>query len=187
MKKIGLIWLALVLALGALGVGAALWMGILFIHGEVNTGNVDAIWSIELVYDDEEKDVSFIDAVMMSPWDMFIMIDNAYPSVTYTVDWNIECTGTVPIHFVEPMIMWELPPPLPEEPPPPEPGEITFTADVDGIPIDWPLLQLHPGEIIYGELTVHLNNFAEQNHTYVFAIGLPYGQYNEFPPPPPPM
>ena len=184
MKKIGLICLALVLALGALGVGAALWMGFLGIHGDVLTGNVEAMWSIDGAYDNEEKDVSFIDAVMMSPWDMFIMIDNAYPSVTYTVDWNIMCTGTVPIHFVEPMIMWELPPPLPEEPPPLEPGEITFT-DVDGNPINWSAVQLHPGEIIYGKVTVHLNNIAEQGSIYMFDIVLPFGQYNEFPPLPP--
>ena len=180
MKKIGLICLALVLALGALGVGAALWMGVLFIHGEVNTGNVDAVWSIEGVHDDEAKDFSSIEAVLIDPWFMQITITNAYPSVTYTVDWNIECTGSVPIHFEVPMIMWELPPPLPEEPPPLFPGEITFT-NVDGTPIDWSV-QLHPGETIFGKLTVHLNNDAKQNFMYMFDIILPFGQYNEFPP-----
>jgi len=171
MKKIGIICLALVLALGALGVGAALWMGVLTIHGEVYTGNVDAIWSIEAAYDDEVKDVSFIEAGMISPWDMQIMIENAYPSVTYTVDWNIECTGSVPIHFDVPMIFTELPPG----------ATFTFT-DMDGNPIDWLTLQLHPGEIQWGELTVHLDNTADQGMIYMFEIMLPFGQYNEFPP-----
>jgi hypothetical protein len=41
MKKIGLFCLALVLALGALGVGYASWTDTIFIDGTVNTGSVD--------------------------------------------------------------------------------------------------------------------------------------------------
>jgi hypothetical protein len=176
MKKIGLICLALVLALGALGVGAALWMGVLTIHGDVVTGSVDAVWSIEGAYDDEIKDVSFIfaDVDPMYPWVMYIGILDAYPSVTYTVDWNIMCTGTVPIHFTEPLITGNLT----------AVSNLTFT-DMNGNPIDWATLQLHPGDPPFlGKLTVHLDNTAEQMAWYVFDIMLDYGQYNEFPPSP---
>jgi hypothetical protein len=41
MKKIGLLALALVLALGALGVGYAAWTDTIFIGGTVNTGTLD--------------------------------------------------------------------------------------------------------------------------------------------------
>jgi hypothetical protein len=41
MKKIGLLCLALVLALGALGVGYAHWIDTIYIEGTVNTGSVD--------------------------------------------------------------------------------------------------------------------------------------------------
>jgi hypothetical protein len=41
MKKIGLLCLALVLALGALGVGYAHWTDTIYIEGTVNTGSVD--------------------------------------------------------------------------------------------------------------------------------------------------
>ena len=41
MKKIGLLCLALVLALGALGVGYAMWQDTVTIEGTVNTGSVD--------------------------------------------------------------------------------------------------------------------------------------------------
>ena len=176
MKKIGLICLALVLALGALGVGAALWMGVLGIHGEVNTGVVDAVWSIEGVYDNEIKDVSFIEAGVIDPWFMQIIIVNAYPTVTYTVEWNVMNVGSVPIHFTEPVIMTDLPKGMGTT--------LTFT-DMDGNPIDWLTLQLHPMEIIDGKLTVHLVNDAEQGMFYMFDIMLEYGQYNEFPPLPP--
>jgi hypothetical protein len=46
MKKIGLLCLALVLALGALGVGYAAWIDTITIEGTVNTGSVD----INVVY-----------------------------------------------------------------------------------------------------------------------------------------
>jgi len=46
MKKIGLLSLALVLALGALGVGYAAWTDTITIDGTVNTGSVD----LEVVY-----------------------------------------------------------------------------------------------------------------------------------------
>ncbi len=41
MKKIGLICLALVLALGGLGIGYASWVDTIYINGTVNTGTVD--------------------------------------------------------------------------------------------------------------------------------------------------
>jgi hypothetical protein len=45
MKKIGLLCLALVLALGALGVSYAMWYEDLYISGTVNTGEVD--WAFD--------------------------------------------------------------------------------------------------------------------------------------------
>jgi hypothetical protein len=171
MKRIGLICLALVLALGAMGVGAALWMGVLGIHGDVFTGFVDAAWSVDDFYDDEDvtKDFSFIDAALIDPWFMQITIFDAYPSVTYTVDWNIVCTGSVPIHFKAPLITGNLT----------AGSTLTFTDRADN-PIDWATLQLHPGDPAFlGKLTVHLDNDAEQMAWYVFDILLEYGQYNE--------
>ena len=56
MKKIGLLALALVLALGTLGVGYAMWFEDLIIDGTVYTGDLDADWSIETFGDDETKD-----------------------------------------------------------------------------------------------------------------------------------
>jgi hypothetical protein len=170
MKKIGLICLVVVMALGAFGVAGALWWDWLYIDGIVQTGSIGAQWSIEDDYDDESKDVSFIDAYLVEPDVMFIDIINAYPSVTYTVEWNIECTGSVPIHFDRPFISTTLP----------AGATLTFT-DMAGVPIDWSQVQLHQGDVMYGMLTVHLDNDALQNTSYWFGITLDYGQYNEFP------
>ncbi len=170
MKKIALICLALVVALGTLGVGFALWSDWLHIYGDVYTGDIGAVWSVETCYDNEAKDFSGVNAYLIDPDYMYIEIWNAYPSVTYTVEWNIECTGSVPIHFDYPWISGDLP------------AGATFTfTDMQGVPYDWYGYQMHPGEIIYGLLTIHLDNTAEQNYWYYFWIDLEYGQYNEFP------
>jgi len=174
MKKIALLGLALVIALGSLGVGYALWWDDLLIDGIVCTGDIGVEWSIEDYFDNEapEKDVSSIEAYfpdLADPSVMWIDIWNAYPSITYTVAWDLHCTGTVPVHFAAPMISGDLP----------AGAELTFTDEAGNI-IDWSQVQLHQGDYMYGLLTVHLDNDALQNECYGFAIYLEYGQYNEF-------
>ena len=173
MKKIALISLALVVALGTLGVAGALWSGWLYVDGYVYTGNIGAEWSVEYCRDNEDKDVSYVEAFGAGTDTLYISIYNAYPSVTYTVGWNIECTGSVPIHFGSPWIFTDLP----------AGATFTFVAfdPVTGDRLDLYGYQLHPGEIVYGELTIHLDNDAEQLWWYYFYIELQYGQYNEFP------
>ena len=170
MKKIGLLCLALVLALGSLGMAGALWSDWLYIDGYVYTGDIGAEWSIEAFYDNEGKDFSGIDAWLVDPGYMIIDIYNAYPSVTYTVEWNIECTGSIPIHFDTPWIDTDLP------------AGATFAfTDMAGAPINWYGYQMHPGDVLFGLLTIHLENDAAQDWGYYFWIDLQYGQYNEFP------
>jgi hypothetical protein len=170
MKKLALIALALVVALGGLGVGHALWFDYLYVDGYVYTGYIGVEWSIEDWWDDEDKDFSSI-----SPWiiddTLYIDIYNAYPCVTYTVMFDLHCTGTVPVHFTTPYMWGDLPP-----------GEITFMVyDQAGVLIPLDQLQLHPGETVYGYLTVHLNNEAIQDYWYWFYIDFMYHQYNEDP------
>ena len=174
MKKIALICLALVVALGTLGVGFALWSDWLYIDGYVETGYIGAEWSIEYFYDNEEKpEVSYVEAYLISPTLMYIDIYNAYPSVTYTVGWDIHNTGSIPIHFDTPWIDYGN---LPAT------TDFTFVAwNAAGGLVDLYGYQLHPCEYLYGELTIHLSNDAVQNSSYQFYIDLQYGQYNEFP------
>ena len=137
MKKILILCLALVLALGSLGLSGALWSDWLYIYGDVYTGDIGAEWSIEAFYDNESKDFSGIEALLMEPDYMYIYIWNAYPSVTYTVEWNIVCTGSVPIDFDSPWIFTDLP------------AGATFTfTDMAGNVIDW------YGSVSYTHLTL---------------------------------
>lgn len=171
MKKILLLCLALVLALGSLGVAGALWSDDLYIIGDVYTGDIGVEWSLYAWWDDEipEKDVSFVEAYIMGDT-LYVYIWNAYPSITYTVQWDLHGIGSVPVHFAEPVITGNLP----------ANTDFTFT-DLGGTLIEWSQVQLHQDGYLDGLLTVHLENDAEQLTSYWFQIDLVYGQYNEFP------
>ena len=171
MKKIGIICLALVMALGAMGLGYALWSENLTITGTVATGDIGAVWSIEDYGDNETKDVSSCVATGNGTDSLVVTITGAYPCVGYYVDWNIEGTGSVPIHFADPVINTAG-----------MPSGATFTfTDTSGDAIDWSTVQLHDGDIEYGKLTVHLDHTAEELQSYSFSVNRTYGQYNEFP------
>jgi len=109
MKKIGLLCLALVLALGTMGVGYALWYEDLYINGTVETGNLDAIWTACYCFDngldpnpdgsDKGKDVgSTICQIDGSdPHILHITVTNGYPC--YWNDCEVELTnvGSIPL------------------------------------------------------------------------------------------
>jgi hypothetical protein len=166
MKKIALLCLALVLALGALGTAYALWYDDLFIEGTVYTGTFDVEWSQGTPYDDEPagKDVSYGYCNFDNENDvLFIYIVDAYPCITYTFPIDIHCVGSVPAHFC-PLYVFDGNI---------DPSWVTFP--------DWSQLQLHEGESAWGNITVHLDNTAEQDTTYWFEAYLLAHQYNEDP------
>jgi len=176
--------LTLVVALGALGVGYALWWDELYIDVLIDTGEVEADLSVEYFGDTEifGKDVSSIDAYLIDDDTLWVDLTDAYPCIDYYVSFNIECNGTVPIHFVAP----ELPVGFP--------GTVTLydngtPATVAFYPpfgpsnpapplMDW-TLQMHPGDVHYVLMVIHLDNSALENTTYGFGLSIYYHQYNE--------
>ena len=162
-RKLGLLCLALILAMGTLGVGYALWYEDLYIEGTVNTGTLDVEWSVFDYWDDEAKDVSDITAEVVGDT-LVVTITNAYPCVNYWVWFDIHSTGTIPVHI----------------------GEFTLLYDDTPDALEWWVdwygpSQLHQGEFGEGYMWFHFNNDAEELATYTFTIGVTAGQYNEFP------
>ncbi|MFH1382484.1 MAG: hypothetical protein ABIH70_06265 [Chloroflexota bacterium] len=161
MKKIVLICLAMVLALGLLGVGYARWQDELFLQGEVGTGNIGLAWSqgIPSAPDDVKGVSQYYCAIVGDT--LYIYISNAYPCVTYIFPIDVHGTGSVPVHI----------------------GPWTnVTSNLPGGTLtlpDWCSNQVHEGGQVDGEVTVHLDNTAEQNATYTFSATLTYAQYNE--------
>ncbi len=193
MKKIGLISLALILALGTLGIGYALWSENLYIEGVAQTGEVD--WEFYnptggpplLTHDDHgidpgwDKDVAwktweFVDSDGDGDYDTLIFqIHNAYPGYWNHQSFWVHNNGTVPIHIE------------------------SFTLSYDGddynlVPFSWvetndgafrifwgdePGTQLHPCESKNLSFTIEVLQPALQGHTYVYTITLTAVQYNE--------
>ena len=161
MKKIGLLALALVLALGSLGVGFALWSETLYIEGTVETGTLDAEWSFE-GYDDSEiagKDYSYAYAYLSGDW-LYVYVYNAYPCIDYYVYFDVHNIGSIPFHICP------------------------IVCDFTGFPGTVEIsaiepFQVHPGDKAYGTITIHLTNDAVENDCYYFSCYLPVVQYNE--------
>ena len=112
-KKIALISLVLVLALGALGVGYAHWSDQLYINGDISAGSVTLAWTDEDVWADNEdvKDVgsaeiAFEDYVQdpcsgKDGWEtMVLTVHNAYPQYeVYFTTLVVHNIGTIPVHI----------------------------------------------------------------------------------------
>lgn len=173
--------LLLVLALATLGMGYGLWSKTLTIEGTVNTGSVDAEWTLVGCFDIEDKDVGtttgWIDEV--DPQILYFQIDNGYPS--YIGDCEVEFTylGTVPA-MVEAITFLAGP-------------ELTnctvdqqstgsFTATCDQLTVTWAnglCVQLHNGEFLASSLRAHVEQDAEQLTTYTFGVEVQLNQWNE--------
>ena len=161
MKKIGLLALALVLALGSLGVGFALWSETLYLDGYVYTGELSADWSLEAYGDDEaaDKDVSWVDAYIVDGW-LYVYVYNAYPCINYYVDFDVTNTGTIPLHVCNLYCDYYG-----------FPGTVTITNLGSN--------QVHSGDSVYGTIEIHLDNTAEENGYYYFYCDQTVVQYNE--------
>jgi hypothetical protein len=121
MKKIGLLCLALVLALGTMGIGYSLWYQTVYVNGTVQTGSVDmciedgnwlqldggpdhtattscetgAISGIGFV--PEEKEVGWTEISRPDCYTLEVTVHNAYPCYYNVIDFAVDNTGTIPV------------------------------------------------------------------------------------------
>ncbi len=198
MKKIGLICLALVLALGTLGIGYALWSDNLYIVGVANTGEAD--WEFYnpqnpgsppvFTHDDPpgtidpgwDKDVAwktweFVDSDGDGDYDVLLLtIHNAYPGYYNHGSFWVHNNGTIPIHNEDFFLTYDgfvysLVPA----------GSWVVTAD-GAFEILWgdnPGDQLHPSESKNISFSIRVLQPALQNHTYTYTITMTAAQWTE--------
>ena len=168
MKKIGILILALVLAMGSLGVGYALWSDSLYIDGTINTGELDTcIVSIasddvgpDLGDDKIGKDVGSTTVGIIDCHTANITVTGAYPCYENYVHFTTEIRGTVPVIL----------------------EAINIVNDNPCIEVDaWNGVgeQRHPGERADNTIWFHVLQCADQNATYTFTVEFFYVQYNE--------
>lgn len=107
MKKVGLIVIALVLVLGSLGVGYALWTQTINVNGTVLTGDLKA----EFAGTDIATGSPFIDAYNLVTYTtsgnnsgtLTVTLKNAYPGMVATIPIVIHNNGSIPIGGIAPL------------------------------------------------------------------------------------
>lgn len=173
MKKIVILGLTLVLALGSMGVGYALWSDALYLEGTINTGELD-ICMISVADDDSSangidpgynKDVASTSATIVDCYNATVTVTNGYPSYSNFVHFTTEVRGTVPV-ILEDIIITN-------------PNPCIEVMAWNGLGE-----QRHPGSRADNTLWFHVLQCADQNATYTFDVEFWYVQYNEsnFPP-----
>jgi hypothetical protein len=180
-NKIGVMFLSSAIALAMVGGSYAMWSETIVMSGTVQTGTVDIAWSLE-GYGDSEiagKDVSSIGATIDQNGNLVVTITGAYPCIDYWVDFNVECIGSIPVHFgitSTPAYLFDS-------------GIITIISD-NGQPLVG--TQLHHDEQWFGRLNFHITNdlwtnvlvpqgWAQGGGPYTFTVSITGYQYNEYP------
>jgi len=227
MRKLWFLCLALVLAMGSLGVGYAMWSDTLTITGNVNTGELVVEFSSQYDNDDGQQN----DPMEAGSWSGFdtrepewvgnryeknvasttstfvdggttaqILITGGYPCYWGSVAWDITNTGTIPVKLFSVKLI-EL-----SKNTPVWTGSIDlvigtrYYVDVDRPNIDTTLdagddfsfiLSAHGTDqidpdtwansdgIAYLDVTVHVEQDAEEKTLYDFKIEYVFAQWNE--------
>ena len=210
MKKIGLISLALVLALASLGVGYAMWSDTVYIEQTVETGTVSIgfskISAAEPFGEFEGKEVGSIDGWLTGaikgtvdytgvPTNVYesaeVLMENAYPSYQTAVFIDVANVGTIPI-YISDMVFSMV--------------EVDGTgAVIDTLTWVWDVVgeaghfengagegilnmdivnllgdQIHPGGKNTVQFDMHVKQPAKQSATYIITISITGIQWNKY-------
>jgi hypothetical protein len=193
---VGTLFMVLIIAVAALGVGYGLWNEFLYIEGTVETGEVNAMFWLpdDYMEDNEtpEKDTATCTAeVVDSGQDddpdtdqLNVAIDTGYPSYECWITFGVVNNGNIPIHIYQPELD-----PVPDAltvafdncydddaqiHPAPSPLPDPFT------PVYWPDTDPDTGSC---RLYVHVEQSAEELQTgqdaYTFSAEIEARQFNE--------
>jgi len=199
MKKIALISLALVLALGALGVGYAAWTDTIFIGGTVQTGSLDLVvedvsgtdlykledgslyrvhWYDGYRPDPPAGSVLIAHAIAEKTGDdeVTVTFDNLFPCIDFVADFEYHCAGSVPVHVKYTQVIKGIPE-----------SWVTVTRGgwPAGIEASFPIedgYQLHHCDMDAIYILIHVpQEDTAMNVTGTIAITLEAIQFNEYP------
>lgn len=176
-----------------LGVTYGLWFQALYIYGTVNTGTLDAAWSVHPAWDTEppEKDFSNITISQgQDPYTLYVTVENAYPCITYYALVDLTNTGTIPWKIYDASLVTDEFPGTVQFVPWNDEFLEYFDDLTDHPPIGDKMFiengtQVHPGESAWGVFAIHLTNDAQENATYTFSFKVVVEQWNEWPTEPP--
>jgi hypothetical protein len=185
----------LVIALAAIGVGYGLWAKTLWIHGNVDTGSVNAVFSYNEVdegvwqpfnqnnrdddFEYEGKNVADCSMVVNGS-ELTITITEGYPSFHCWAEFDVDNTGTIPIYLHQPVFTGV-------------PAWLTLNLTDSSIPYGCyhdPYFrpvgthpQLHAGDSVYCVIYMHVEQSAPMDATATFTGSILAHQWNEEPTP----
>jgi len=196
MKRIALISLALVLALGTLGLGYAAWTDTIFIGGTVQTGSLDLVvedmsgtdlykledgslyrvhW-YEVRPDPPAGSVLIAHAIAEKTADdeVTVTFDNLFPCIDFIADFEYHCAGSVPVHVKYTQVITGIPE-----------SWVTVTRGWPGYQDSVPIVdgyQLHHCDMDAIYILIHVpQEDTAMNVTGTIAITLEAIQFNEYP------
>jgi len=203
MKKIGIIALTLVLALGSLGVGYAHWSDQLYVEGTVKGGelmvgfteillnetHVDPTTGDKVPGEYLDKDVGEVTYVLEGRREcvhtgkygyegVLVTITDAYPCYQAHITFVVENLGTIPVIF-EGVTITDPTDELTYDP------DLEALVDADGVEIinfDFVNLigvQLDYCEDTKAEVDVHIKQDAKECYSYQFRVDIDAIQYNK--------
>jgi len=212
MKKIGLICLTLVLAMGGLGIGYAAWTDTVTIDGPVTTGEVcygfknyfllsdpcvppTTDWTCDPGFENrrpvpEDKNVGCTTATWIDQHTVEIILDNTYPCYLVTVSVHTENCGTIPIKLDECVLTYYIDSTphtvaLPDSQIVYIQGYDQYGGISDVIELKWVNgtgAQMEPGDELEDSVHIHVLQPAKPDSSYTFTITRTAIQWNEYTP-----
>lgn len=194
-KKLTVTFAILMVALMLAGVSYALWSKTIYIYGDVDTGDLDAIITEWFSNDPintldprppdatyPRKDVGWVECIIdeTDPQKCYLIIHNGYPSYRVHYSLTIENTGTV---------SWILQSITVDGIPLPNNQWVPMDVDGDGdYDIEFRITdsvgeQVEPGGGLETSLDTHVMQGAEENAFFEFTISFLLVQWNEYVPP----
>lgn len=181
MRKTISVFAITIIALMIASVSYAMWSKALNINGQVNTGYMDAKWTVVTNHDQGldpkgpnefwDKDVASTTFSGIGTDTLVITVNNAYPSYFNDLQIEYEYTGTIPAILKEikitPVNFHNASSYGAND------GEIWIEV-VDGIGS-----KFHQGDTGASSLKFHIEQCAEQGTTYTFTIEFVFVQWNE--------
>jgi hypothetical protein len=167
MKKIGILCLALVLALGTMGIGLAQWTETLTITGNATTGDLSVKFGNPAPSTTDSDGgmanggtcTATVSGVGTESETLTITITNGYPCYTCTVDFDVENDGSIPVDLGGVLLSGV-------------PAQISVTATGANAQ------DLAVGGKDAGQIVIHVEDSAAENGNYSFTGTIGATQFN---------
>jgi len=160
LNRIGVLAMALLLALGAMGTAYGAWSDEIYIQGTVYIGNIDAGLACGTCWEEPDTSGTDIDCTGGS-MTLNIDVTSALEGVDYYCNFNVSNTGSLPVK-IETMNLTDL-----------SPGVAEAIEDlIEGTVID-------PGTSATGKVHIHLTSDKQVGQDLAFTLSVSVERWNE--------